>query len=133
MNPSTRGVTAYRRIEAVSRSPLELTLMLYDGAIRFLTVANDAGQRGDLVARATAISRAFAIISELQNTLNIDAGGSIAENLDALYQFMNSRLVDATSKSDPAALTDVIKLLSNLRGAWAEISAPNQTPRSERA
>lgn len=119
-----RGAIAYRRVEAESRSPLELTVMLYDGALGSLARARDAVARGDLPARAEAVSRALEIVAALQGTLNLDEGGPIARDLDALYTYMTTRLVDSTVRRDGAALEEVSRLLSTLRSAWAEIAAP---------
>jgi len=84
MLPASRAAQAYRRVESESRSPLELVVMMYDGALRFLGEAADAAERGDLRARAHAISRVMAIISELQNTLDLEKGGAVADQLDDL-------------------------------------------------
>ncbi|MBI4265298.1 MAG: flagellar export chaperone FliS [Acidobacteria bacterium] len=117
-----RGAEAYRRIEAESRSPMELVLMLYDGALRFVGEARDAMARQDVRARADAISRAMAIIAELQNTLNVGDGGAIARELDRLYTYMSSRLLEATAKQDAAALDDVRAVLVTLRDGWAQLA-----------
>jgi flagellar secretion chaperone FliS len=120
---SRRGANAYRRIESESRSPLELVVMLYDGALKFLGEARDAGVRGDIRARGHAISRVLAIVSELQNTLDVEKGGAVAEQLDNLYTFATSRLIDVTLKKDLTAIDDVEKLLIPLRDAWVQAAA----------
>lgn len=122
MIPPPRGAEAYRRIEAQSRSPVELVLMLYDGALRFVGEARDAVARRDVRARGDAISRALAIVAELQNTLNVAEGGEIAAELDRLYTYINSRLLDVTARQDAAALDEVHKVLTTLREAWTEIA-----------
>lgn len=118
-----RGAQAYQQTAVQSRSPLELVVMLYDGALRFLAAADDAMARGDLTARRDALSRALAIIAELQNTLNMNAGGDLAASLDRLYNYLNTRLVDVTVKSDRTAIDEALSLLRPLRDAWAEIAA----------
>lgn len=121
--PGSRAAQAYYQTHVQSRSPLELVVMLYDGAIRFLHEAHDAMVAKDLVAKGRALSRALAIINELQNNLNLEQGGELAERLDALYTYMIGRLVDSNIKGDPAGLQECLALLDNLRGAWAEIAA----------
>ena len=118
-----RGADAYRRIEAESRSPLELVVMLYDGALRFTAEARDAMLRNDVRTRAHAISRALAIVGELQNTLNVDKGGAVAEELDRLYVFITEKLVDATTRRNVASLDEARKVLTTLRDAWGQIAA----------
>ena len=117
-----RGAEAYRRIEAESRSPMELVLMLYDGALRFVGEARNAIARQDVHARGEAVSRVLAIIGELQSTLNISDGGAIAAELDRLYGYMTSRLLDVTVHQDAAALDDVQKVLLTLREGWAQLT-----------
>lgn len=118
-----RGAEAYRRIEAESRSPMELVVMLYDGAIRFVGEATTAIARGDVGARGQAISRTLTIVAELQNTLNIQDGGTIAQELDRLYTYITTRLLDVTVKKDAAALDEVEKVLVTLRDGWVQIAA----------
>jgi flagellar secretion chaperone FliS len=117
-----KGAAAYRRIEAESRSPLELVVMLYDGALRFVSEAKQAHLRGDILARGNAISRCLAIVAELQSTLNIAQGGAIAVELDRLYTYINSRLVDVSAKKEVAALDEIHGLLSTIRDGWAGIA-----------
>ena len=126
---SPRGAEAYRRIEAESRSPMELVLMLYDGALRFVGEAREAMARKDVRARGEAISRTLAIVAELQNTLNVSEGGDIAGELDRLYTYINSRLLAATANHDAAALEEVHKVLMTLREGWAHVAtlAPGTT------
>ena len=119
-----RGAEAYRRIEMDSRSPMELVVMLYDGAIRFVGEARTAMARQDLRARGEAISRTLTIVAELQNTLDLEAGGTIAQDLDRLYTYMNTRLLDVTLKQDAGALDEVEKVLVTLRDGWVQIAAP---------
>ena len=72
MTPTmARGAEAYYQTHVQSRSPLELVVMLYDGALRFCDQAADAMDTGDMATKAVAMSRAFAILAELQNTLNV--------------------------------------------------------------
>lgn len=123
MIAATRAAQAYRRVESESRSPLELVVMLYDGALRFVTDAQTAHARKDLRARGNAISRTLAIIGELQNTLDLEKGGAVADELDNLYTYINSRLLDVTLKHDASACDEVHKLLSTLREAWSQAAS----------
>lgn len=118
-----RGANAYIQTQVQSRSPLELVVMLYDGAVRFLLDARGAIERQDLAAKREAMSRALAIISELQSTLNMEQGGAIAVQLDGLYTYVNSRMLEASMGNDLTALDESVRLLQTLRGAWSEIAA----------
>ncbi len=117
-----KGLHAYRTTEVASRTPLELVVMLYDGAIRFIGVARDAIGRGDIQGRSTAISRALAIISELQSTLDVQRGGDMAASLDDMYRYLTERLMAATLKNDVAPLDESRRLLETLRDAWHTIA-----------
>jgi len=117
-----RGAGAYRQTSVQSSSPLELVVLLYDGALRHLVAAREAIERQDLVARREALSKALAIVTELQSTLNLEEGGAVAQQLDALYTYMTGRLVDATARKDVKALPEVENLLRSLRDAWAQIA-----------
>ena len=122
MSAAARGAMAYQRVDAQSRSPLELVVMLYDGALRFLKETEEAMRRGDLIAKRDALSKSFAILSELQSTLNVDQGGATAESLDSLYIYMINRLTEANVQKNPAPVQEVITLLSGLRDAWAAVA-----------
>ena len=125
MTPTmARGAEAYYQTHVHSRSPLELVVMLYDGALRFLDQAAEAMDKGDMVAKANAMSRSFAILAELQNTLNVAEGGEVARQLDALYGYMNDRLVDANTQRSSAPIRDVIRLMQPLRDAWSQAATP---------
>jgi flagellar protein FliS len=125
MTPSfARGAEAYQQTLVQSRSPLELVVMLYDGAIRFVEQAAEAMDRRDMPAKAEAMSRSFAILAELQNTLNVRDGGEVARQLDALYAHMHDRLVDANVQRSSAPLREVLALLKPLRDAWSQVAAP---------
>jgi flagellar secretion chaperone FliS len=117
-----RGAEAYRQTEARSRSPLELVVMLYDGALGFLGAAGEAAARGDVGTRARNISRALAIIGELQSTLNMQEGGAVAADLNRLYAYVNGRLLDVSVKRDITGINESIKILTTLRSAWVELA-----------
>lgn len=125
---SARAAAAYRQTHVESSSPLELVALLYDGALRFTAATRDAIARHDLPARRDALSRAIAIVSELQTTLNPAEGGEIAASLDALYTYVLGRLVDVNVKRDDSALDEVDGLLRPLRDAWRELAAGSGVP-----
>jgi flagellar protein FliS len=120
---TTRGIDAYRRTEAQSASPIQLIVMLYDGALRFLSDARAAQQTGDLPRRAHAMRRVAAIVAECQSTLDLERGGTLAADLDRLYSYISARLLDVTVNRDPSAIDEVHKLMTTLRNGWAEAAA----------
>lgn len=118
-----RGLSTYHQTHVQSRTPLELVVMLYDGALKFLRLTREAIERRDLPARRDASSRALAIVSELQSTLNMAEGGEIAQCLDELYGFVNLRILDATRDNTAAPLDEAVRVLETLRESWLSIAA----------
>jgi len=122
VNAHVRGAAAYRRVDAESRSPLELVVMMYDGVLGSLSEGATAAARRDLAARAAAVSKSLAIIGALQSTLNLQDGGPVAAELDRLYTYASQRLIDVTLKQDISGLTEVHRLLTTVRDAWHQIA-----------
>jgi flagellar protein FliS len=123
-----QAASAYRQTEAQSRTPLELVVMLYDGALRFLSQARAAIEQKNIPARREAISRTLAILSELQSTLDMDKGGAIAASLDQLYVYINGRVIDASFKQDIQSVDEAARLLTVLRDGWADIARQAPPP-----
>ena len=121
---SGRGLNTYRQTQVQSRTPLELVVMLYDGALVSLSSARAAIERRDIASRRDSIGRALAIISELQSTLNMEQGGEVAAQLDELYEFASRRLLDATIKNEVTPVDEVSRVFTTLRDAWQTIAAP---------
>jgi flagellar protein FliS len=121
-----KGAQAYLQTQVQSRTPVELVVMLYDGAIKFLGQARDAMAAGDLVAKRHALSRGLAIVQELQHMLNMEAGGEVAARLDGLYTYVLGRCYEANAQRDAAGMDEAIRLLTPLRDAWAAVA--NQAP-----
>jgi len=117
-----RGADAYRRTQVLSRTPLELVVMLYDGALQFMATAEDAVRRRDIAVRGTALSKALAIIGELQSTLDMERGGEIARSLDDLYRYVSLRLLDAAARNDTAPIEEAARILRTLREGWQGIA-----------
>ena len=125
----------YQEIEANASNGLQLVVMLYDGAIRFLNDASACVKRRDLPGKVLAVDRALAIIGELQATLKMDEGAHISSSLDGLYTYMTQRILDASLRLDPAPFDEVVRLLANLNNGWKEIAQRNtpQMPNSQPA
>lgn len=123
-NPAmyNKGAQAYLQTQVQSRTPVELVVMLYDGAIGFLGQARDAMGAGDMIAKRHALSRGVAIVQELQHMLNLEAGGEVAARLDGLYTYILGRCYEANAQRDTAGLEESIRLMTPLRDAWAAIA-----------
>lgn len=122
----SKMLNAYGQVQVGSgvaaASPHKLISMLYEGALVAIANANVHLERGDIAARGAAISKAIAIIDEgLKISINLEAGGELAQNLVALYEYMSYRLLNANLKADRVALDEVEALLKELKSAWDAI------------
>jgi flagellar protein FliS len=123
------ALNAYTQTKvATAYNPVELVIMLYDGAIEFLDKAAAAINMKDPVrdvslngVKIKYIEKSLAIIEELLNSLNIEVGGEIALNLQNLYLYMMRELVLANAENDVDKVKHVIGLLRELREAWVQI------------
>lgn len=106
------------QVNAASRE--ELLVMLYNGAIRFLSEAESAMANGRVARRGELIGRTIDIVSELSATLDHEIGGELADNLEALYLHVNRELLLANIKDDASKLAQVKQLLMGLRDAWVQ-------------
>jgi flagellar protein FliS len=106
-----------------SASPHKLILMLYDGLLKHVRMAKAHVQKGEVAAKAAAICKAVNILDQgLRLGLNLEAGGDIAAQLDALYDYSERRLFHANLHNDIAALDEVTSLIEPLRSAWFAIT-----------
>lgn len=116
----------YRSNSVLTASPGQLVLMLYDGALKRLAIARDAFSHGDEDLRRietinSSLLKAQAIISELQGTLNHEAGGEFATTMHRLYDYFNRRLFEANLRKQVEPVIEVERLLGEVRNAWAEM------------
>jgi len=124
-NLTNRALSAYSNVDLVSAvnsaSPLQLVLLLYDGAIGSLATAKGQMQDMKFAEKGRLISKAIGIIEGLRSVLDFDKGGEISKNLNDLYEYMKHRLTMANLKNDPEGPAEVIRLLNDLRTAWAKL------------
>ena len=109
-------------------SPHQLIVMLYEGAELAVRMAIRHMNEGDVAKKSDAITKASSIIIDgLCTALDPKQGGEIAQQLGALYDYMNQRLMLAHVKNQTAPLEEVLGLLRELRGAWQQIGTAGQT------
>jgi flagellar secretion chaperone FliS len=121
MNPYD-AKRAYTESSVLTAPREQLVVMLYDGAIRFLSQSAVAMRADNRKVFLDRVQRGEAIIKELNMTLDMRQG-EVSERLRAIYQFCNMHLTTATIRNDPRMIDDVIRLLSELREAWQQIAA----------
>jgi flagellar protein FliS len=128
-----RYTLAYQKAAVSTVDQRKLILMLYDGAIRFLGQAVERLDAADHYAAHSSLIRGKSIIAELLASLNLEQGGDIAKNLQRLYAFMFSELIDANLNRDAARVKRVIHLLKELRVGWQAIeNSPPPTAEPKR-
>ncbi|MES1983085.1 MAG: flagellar export chaperone FliS [Pseudomonadota bacterium] len=125
MHPNT-GIQAYASVGLETgvtiADPHKLILLLYQGALLAISSAKNQMLRKEIAAKGKSISHAIRIIDEgLKASLDKNTGGELAQNLSALYDYMNQRLLIANIKDEVAALDEVSRLLIELKTAWEEI------------
>jgi flagellar protein FliS len=114
------GYAAYRAaVTQMTQSKEEMLLMLYDGVLKFLKCARMSLTHKHIAAKGENISKALAIITELDCALDHQSGGDIATNLTSLYHYMLMRLTHANIHNDLAALQEVEGLLTELQQGFA--------------
>jgi flagellar secretion chaperone FliS len=123
---SHSGANAYAKVGVetgvLAASPHSLVVMLFEGAMVAVASAIQHMQSGDTESKGASISKAIMIIdSGLRASLNKDAGGGLALNLDALYEYMSRRLLIANLKNQPKILDEVYQLLKGLKSSWETI------------
>lgn len=122
-----KQLNAYQTTAVTSASPLQLVIMLYDGAIRFLRRALTAMEKKDLYNQNEDIQRAQRILTELMSCLDMEKGGEVAANLFALYSFCYNQLLTANLEDKPEGVQSSLKVLEGLRESWAEIERRQRT------
>src|ERR1700741_3805248 len=136
---TSRGVNAYAKVGletgVSSASPHKLIVMLYDGALAAIMTAITQMNAGNVQEKGKAISKAIRIVDDgLRASLDKEVGGEIARNLDALYDYISRRLLEANLKNDAVILEEVRGLLADLRDTWNQIGgAPAATNNTQPA
>jgi len=115
---------AYKQNSVTTASPGELTLMLYNGCLKFLNKAKQAIQEKNIQEKNTNLIKSQAIISELMATLNMDI--EISKQMLPLYEYMNHRLVEANIQNDVAVIEEVEGLVTEFRDTWKEVIRINR-------
>ena len=122
---TTRPANPYQSVDAQSAAyadPHRLIQMLMEGALSRIAAGRGALERGETAAKGGELGKAIAIIGGLADGLNLEAGGDIASNLEALYDYMQRRLLEANLQNDPALLDEVMLLMREIKSGWDAIA-----------
>lgn len=127
---SYRDIGIHGDVEAAS--PHRLITLMMDGALDRIAQAQGALQRGDVVGKGEATSKAIGLIEGLRASLDHSVNAPVSANLEALYEYMGRRLLEANIRSDAAIYTEITNLLRGIRDAWCAIPAEAQGERTDR-
>jgi flagellar secretion chaperone FliS len=114
----------YQNNSVTTASPGELTLMLYNGCLKFITLAKKGIQDHDIEMKNVNIQKAQNIVSELMVTLNMDM--DVSKNMMSLYDFINRRLIEGNIKNDVEAIEEAEGLIIEFRDTWKELIQLNR-------
>ncbi|EDL63928.1 flagellar export chaperone FliS [Bacillus sp. SG-1] len=109
----------YQNNTVNTASPGELTLMLYNGCLKFIQLAKRGIEEKNIEQKNLNIQKAQNIVSELMVTLNMDV--EVSKNIMSLYEFIHRRLVEANIKNDLNALNEAEALIVDFRDTWKQV------------
>jgi len=112
---------AYNNSKIQTATPAELTLLLYEGAIKFTNIAIVAMEKNDVQKAHDNIMKTEKIIEEFQASL--DHKYPVAKDFEAVYSYLLKRLFDANIRKDPEILEEVLRHLRTMRDTWKEVMA----------
>jgi flagellar protein FliS len=127
-----RGISEYQSVAMTTtetRDPHELVKLLFIGLTDRIAMARAALEKGDRVARAIAVTKAQKILFGLRDSLDFEAGGELALNLDSLYDYCLRRLVKAHAREDDEIFVEVMDLMVSIREAWKVIPTTTELAR----
>lgn len=116
---AVNAASVYNNEKILTASPAELTLMLYEGAIKFCNIALMAMDKNDIEKVNININKAENIITELRTTL--DFKYPVANQFETVYDYIYRRLVEANIKKDREILEEALKYIREMRDTWKEV------------
>ncbi len=130
----SNSISHYNQVDRFSgvteADPHRLVLMLLQGAIGKIAIVKGLMIRKEVAKKGELIGQSIAIVSGLKSSLDKEAGGEIATNLDNLYEYIEHRLLTANLKNDVSILDEVSKLLHEVKAGWQSIPAELRTSTS---
>ncbi len=114
------ALNSYTQARVLGGSPVEMIIMLYDGAIEYINKAATGISMRNLQVKLKYVDRTLAILQELDRSLNFEAGGEVALKLHDCYFYMMQELVLANISSDGDKMAHISGLLTTLREGWAQ-------------
>lgn len=120
------AMNQYKQVSVSSQvfeaSPHRLIQMLMEGGLERLAQAQGAMARGQASTKGELISKAIGIVGGLREGLDMGKGGEVAQNLDRVYEYMITRMLEANKSNDPTPLVEVSGLLREVKSGWDAIA-----------
>ena len=127
------GTRSYRRMAVTTADPMQILVALYDGLLRHMHSAKIALEEGDAQRVGNALSKALAIISELDASVDESQDPQFSQQLCAIYAWASHELIQSNVHRDPARVEQVIPLFKELRDAWADAATKVRAETTKRA
>ena len=124
------GARAYATTQVQTASPVQVVVLLYDGTIQAMKLAQEGMQNNDWEDKARFLGRALRVVSELSATLNMEQGGTVARDLRRIYEFVVHELTQANLLNQPERLDAPIRCLGVIREAWLELALQVNKPQA---
>lgn len=122
------ALASYGRVANSETDPLRQIVLLYDGAVKFIRLAADDIQRGDLTAKAAHSNRALDIVGYLQSILDFERGGEVAPVLDQLYSHVTMQILRASAALDADDMRRAAEALRQVRDSWQTAATTASAP-----
>lgn len=124
------GARAYATTQVQTASPVQVIVLLYDGTIQAMKLAQEGMRNNHREDKARFLGRALRVVSELSATLNIEQGGAVAKDLRRIYEFVIHELTQANLLNQPDRLDAPIRCLGVIREAWQELAVQVNKPQA---
>lgn len=118
----TNPYAKYKQVQVETNNPVQLVVMMYEGAIKALRRAEILIEQKDYAGKGRELMKAHDIVFELLSSLDRERGGDIAQNLEGLYVWMIRQILEANISLETSVIDDVIENLETLNEAWKEIA-----------
>ncbi len=116
------GAQAYATTQISTSSSVQVVVLLYDGAISSMKLAQEGIKGLNFQDKARFLDRALRVVGELSASLNMEEGGVIARDLRRLYEYVQYELTQANLKNEPGRLEGPIRCMCEIREAWQELA-----------
>jgi len=124
------GAQAYANTQIQTASSVQVIVLLYDGAISSMKLAQEGMSTLNFQDKARFLDRALRVIGELSASLNMEEGGNIAKDLRRMYEYIQFEMTQANLKNEPHRLEGPIRCLSVIREAWQDLAVQGAKPQA---